>query len=700
METRDGPFDTASGMSEIAAIVSQLHYNSSNVTLLKDPAIAAMVLRSLNDLQRLIIIRMVNLRMPVPEKHMLLWLGNDTNLLRGSLSKLISSKLIILFEGQAGKSTDSSSSVVSHVQGAPSVGQSEVGSNISLESARSQNKAAPARPDSRQGKSYRLDPHLLEGLHVALSATSREGQSLVSMIRDQNTNKLIDTNKYNQIVQKCYLHAYEKWNGFLRWCFNDGVRIILHVQDTITAPNETCIAMFSTPEWRRRSIRLPPITLQKVAQRLDLSPPTDGSVGWRNEKFMFYPPQKQLSRLITDYINVVKEEEGDQCNTDQLLTFFISLNQMKIGKCCRISGMNPANKAVLEQFILFLDHIGVLVIEEIVFSEQQTESIFYPTPLSKLVLCNVQDTVLFASAMESPHVSSEMLTSLIPHCSVLPSMYGMSINNLGKLVHGGQLEELTDKGKELAEVQAIGHALCPCITEGILVESNFKVFGYSTSSKMISLTSRFSVIKVLTPSMVNSILTRKSVHAAYALGLTAYEILEMLEFSGHYAVRAMRNQNAAQSMIPENIRIQITMWELERKRLQFRKATVFEFNREQDLELFPITVTKCKTSNINMTATLIPTNINVKSSEFRSWKGSTLKEMRDRATRGDCCTAINVFNYHQPAPGQISAAPCLIVDSTDEDLVTQYIKRFRNQSVNRTTSSGTAQSASTTSIIN
>jgi len=690
------PFNTGSGMSEIAAIVSQLHYNSSNVTLLKDPAIAAMVLRSLNDLQRLVIIRMVNLRMPVPEKHMLLWLGNDANLLRVSLQRLLSSKLIVLFEGQTGKSTDSSSSVVSHSQGVPSIGQSEVGSNISVESSRSQSKT-PTRPDSRQVKSYKLDPHLLEGLHIALSATSREGQSLVSMIRDQTTNKLIDTNKYNQIVQKCYLNAYEKWNGFLRWCFNDGVRITLHNQDAASTPNETCIAMFSTPEWRRRSIRLPPITLQKVAQRLDLSPPTDGSVGWRNEKFMFFPPQKQLSRLITDYINVIKEDDNGEGNADQLLTFFISLNQMKIGKCCRISGMNPANKAVLEQFILFLDHIGVLVIQEIKFSEQQTESIFYPTPLSKLVLCNVQDTALFASAMESPHVSSDMLTALIPHCSVLPSMYGMSVNNLGQLIHEGRAEELTEKGKILSEVQALAHALCPCITEGILVESNFKIFGYSTSSKMISLTSRFSVIKVLTPSMVNSILSRRSVHAAFALGLSASEIIEFLEFSGHYAVRAMRS-NTTKLMIPENVRIQIQMWEMERKRLQFRKATLFEFNREQDLEVFPITVTKCKTSNINVTSTLLPSNINLKSNEFRSWKSSTLKEMRDRATRGDCCTAINVFNYHQPSPGQISAAPCLVVDSNDEELVTQYIKRFRNQSANRaavpSTTAATKQSGS------
>eukprot|EP00915_Cephaloidophora_sp_WS-2016_P006510 GHVH01008791.1.p1 GENE.GHVH01008791.1~~GHVH01008791.1.p1 ORF type:complete len:726 (+),score=80.43 GHVH01008791.1:38-2215(+) len=689
--------------SEISSIVSELHYGSDNTSLLKDPSVASTVLRSLSETQRLIVLRMLNLRVPVPDKHILMWLGNKSQMKFTVMDKLVKAKLLVPSDATSGASNGGSavsasrsatlaSSVSTNDKKQKSQKADCEASGVSIASSSKPSIKSIASPVT-----YRLDTNLFEGLQFALSNTSRDTHGCTSLVANSfatTPSQKVDINQYNQCIQRCYLEAYKRWNGFLRWCFNDGVNVYLHHIDG-ESPAITSIALFSTTEWRNQKIRTPPKILQKVAKELDLAPPLDGSVGWRNETFLFQPAHKQLSQLIVEYINQVNSTDDSKGNTDEIFTFFITLNQMKIGKACTFTGLKSSKNALLEDFVLFLEFLGVVIIEDVAIEGTgKSESLFYPTPLAKLVLCNAQEITMFASAMSSPHVTAAMVKSLVPHAAVQSTTYGFRLNFLGQVISPpSDTSHLDSATVAFLNLQTEASLLCPCVPEGIVVESNFKLFGYSNSSLIVSLISRFSVIRVITPTLVNAVLNRKSVHFAFSLGISAQQIIGLTEYLAHVKVQEVRNSKN-QAMCPENVKIQVMMWEQERRRLRFRTAVLFEFNRDQDLDLFPVTVANCINANMSLSNTACPDNVNVNSDEFKKWKSLTLKEMRDRATRGDCCTAINAFNYLQIVPGQITAAPCLVVEAGQQSAVTNFVKYFRTKiNSNRQNSSSSVAGA-------
>ncbi|TMW61849.1 hypothetical protein Poli38472_010912 [Pythium oligandrum] len=113
----------------------------------------------------------------------------------------------------------------------------------------------------------------------------------------------------------------------------------------------------------------------------------------------------------------------------------------------------------------------------------------------------------------------------------------------------------------------------------VVVETNFKIYAYSTSTLHIAMLSVFVDIVARLPNLAIGFITRESLRSALIHGISAQQIYDFLMKHAH---PRMRKNNP---VIPENIADQIYLWERERNRVQFMEGALFDgFNTKDEFE--------------------------------------------------------------------------------------------------------------------
>ncbi|CBZ54742.1 hypothetical protein NCLIV_051680 [Neospora caninum Liverpool] len=152
---------------------------------------------------------------------------------------------------------------------------------------------------------------------------------------------------------------------------------------------------------------------------------------------------------------------------------------------------------------------------------------------------------------------------------------------------------------------------------GMLVQSNFKVYVYTASALQLSVLSHLCELQARMPNLIVGILTRASVLAAYKSGITADQIIRFLEAHAHPVVLERKLRTNA-PLLPENVTIQLRMWEAERMRLSLYPAVLLKKWDAQFMpELFQRSVRWAVGKNFAIYFTPWPEDPN--SEEFRQW---------------------------------------------------------------------------------
>ncbi|KAE9198537.1 hypothetical protein PF004_g19515 [Phytophthora fragariae] len=113
----------------------------------------------------------------------------------------------------------------------------------------------------------------------------------------------------------------------------------------------------------------------------------------------------------------------------------------------------------------------------------------------------------------------------------------------------------------------------------VVVETNFKIYAYTTSTLHVAMLSVFVDIVARLPNLAIGFITRESLRSALIHGISAQQIYDFLMKHAHPKMR--RNT----PVIPENIADQIYLWERERNRVQFMEGILFDgFNTKEDYE--------------------------------------------------------------------------------------------------------------------
>jgi transcription initiation factor TFIIH subunit 4 len=111
------------------------------------------------------------------------------------------------------------------------------------------------------------------------------------------------------------------------------------------------------------------------------------------------------------------------------------------------------------------------------------------------------------------------------------------------------------------------------------VETNFKVYAYTTSTLHIAMLSVFVDIVTRLPNLAVGFITRESLRSALIHGISAQQIYDFL-------MKHIHPKMASKTpIIPENIADQLYLWEHERNRLSHHEGMFFEgFHSKEDYE--------------------------------------------------------------------------------------------------------------------
>lgn len=152
---------------------------------------------------------------------------------------------------------------------------------------------------------------------------------------------------------------------------------------------------------------------------------------------------------------------------------------------------------------------------------------------------------------------------------------------------------------------------------GMVVQSNFKVYVYTASALQMSVLSHLCELQARLPNLIVGILTRASVLAAYKSGITADQIIRFLEAHAHPVVVERKLRSNA-PLLPENVTIQLRMWEAERMRLSLYPSVLLKkWDQEFMPELFQRSVRWAVGKNFAIYFTPWPEDPN--GEEFREW---------------------------------------------------------------------------------
>jgi transcription initiation factor TFIIH subunit 4 len=114
----------------------------------------------------------------------------------------------------------------------------------------------------------------------------------------------------------------------------------------------------------------------------------------------------------------------------------------------------------------------------------------------------------------------------------------------------------------------------------IVIETNYRVYAYTTSQLQIAILQLFTRIYTRYPNMVAGKITRESIRRAVALGITSEQIISFLTTHAH---PQMRRDNP---ILPPTVVDQIRLWQIEGERMKATTGFLFKaFSTAEDYEV-------------------------------------------------------------------------------------------------------------------
>lgn len=117
----------------------------------------------------------------------------------------------------------------------------------------------------------------------------------------------------------------------------------------------------------------------------------------------------------------------------------------------------------------------------------------------------------------------------------------------------------------------------------IIIETNYRLYAYTSSPLQISLIALFTTLKYRFPNLVTGKITRQSIRRAIEMGITADQIVSYLathahpQMRKHNVSRSTSNQaGIPPSVLPPTVVDQIRLWQLERDRVRATAGFLFK----------------------------------------------------------------------------------------------------------------------------
>ncbi|KAK3145786.1 hypothetical protein QOZ80_3BG0257470 [Eleusine coracana subsp. coracana] len=104
----------------------------------------------------------------------------------------------------------------------------------------------------------------------------------------------------------------------------------------------------------------------------------------------------------------------------------------------------------------------------------------------------------------------------------------------------------------------------------VVVETNFRMYAYSTSKLHCEILRLFSRVEYQLPNLIAGAITKESIYGAFENGITAEQIISFLQQNAHPRVADKV------PTVPENVTDQIRLWETDRNRVEMIPSHLYE----------------------------------------------------------------------------------------------------------------------------
>ncbi|KAK4199309.1 putative RNA polymerase II transcription factor B subunit 2 [Triangularia verruculosa] len=223
---------------------------------------------------------------------------------------------------------------------------------------------------------------------------------------------------------------------------------------------------------------------------------------------------------------------GTPIDNVEMLSFLFMLASLELGRAYDTSALTDTRKNMLPALADF----------GLIYIDRDRPQQYYPTRLAT--------TLTSSSALRSVSASIDAATKKTP----------------------GDAGSLGTTGENAPPADENG---------GIVVETNYRIYAYTSSPLQIAILKLFCRLHMRFPNMVTARLTRESVREAIKDGITANQIIEYLAAHAHpQMVRAAAIKGT--SVLPPTVVDQIRLWQLESQRML--KTPGFQFKDFESME--------------------------------------------------------------------------------------------------------------------
>ncbi|PSR98579.1 RNA polymerase II transcription factor B subunit like [Actinidia chinensis var. chinensis] len=287
-------------------------------------------------------------------------------------------------------------------------------------------------------------------------------------------------------------------------------------------------------------------------------------------QFLLMDTNAQLWYIIREYITSSEERGLDSAD---LISFFLELSFHVTGDAYNMNTLTDTQINVIKD----LADLGLAKLQQ-----GRKESWFIPTKLATNLSISLSD---LSSRKQERGLDSADLISFFLELSfhVTGDAYNMNtltdtqINVIKDLADLG-LAKLQQGRKEswfiptkLATNLSISLSDLSSRKQGfVVVETNFRVYAYSSSKLHCEILRLFSRVEYQLPNLIVGAITKESLYNAFENGIMAEQIISFLQQNAHPRV-AERMPS-----VPENVTDQIRLWESDMNRVEMAPAYYYD----------------------------------------------------------------------------------------------------------------------------
>ncbi|KAI6842898.1 TFIIH and nucleotide excision repair factor 3 complexes subunit [Hortaea werneckii] len=233
--------------------------------------------------------------------------------------------------------------------------------------------------------------------------------------------------------------------------------------------------------------------------------------------FLLQEINAQIWTLLIVYLEVSSSLQMDPVD---VLSFLFTLGSLELGISYSTSNLTPTQQQMLED----LSDFGL------VYRRSSSEERYYPTRLA---------TTLTSDAPALPNNSLTATTTT---------------------TSGDPNPQQNEKGY-------------------IILETNYRLYAYTSSPLLISILSLFSTLHTRYPNLVCAKITKTSVQSAIAAGITSDQIVTYLTTHAHPILRSQT------PILPPTVVDQIRLWQIEGERMTATKGfLIYELANSEEYE--------------------------------------------------------------------------------------------------------------------